>query len=68
MWEWVFDWYNVPYVDPCSDCVNLTTALKRVMRGGGFSFEAPLLVSSYRHRTEPAAREVYLGARCARQP
>ncbi len=25
LWEWVLDWYQTPYVDPCTNCANLAT-------------------------------------------
>ena len=33
VWEWNLDWYATHYVDPCTDCANLTAASYRVRPG-----------------------------------
>jgi formylglycine-generating enzyme required for sulfatase activity len=66
LFEWNLDWYE-PYVDPCMNCANLTTASSRVIRGGIFFFGASHLLPPYR-LLSPARRLYYVGFRCARTP
>lgn len=66
--EWNVDWYNSSYVDPCTDCANLTAALSRVFRGGNFISDGAILVPSYRGDSQPAIRGYSIGLRCARTP
>ena len=35
IWEWNLDWKQT-YVNPCMDCVNLTKATYRIVRGDNF--------------------------------
>jgi formylglycine-generating enzyme required for sulfatase activity len=37
VWEWTLDWYAGTYANPCTDCVNLTDASYRGIRGGSFN-------------------------------
>ena len=56
-------------LNPCMDCVNLTTASLRVIRGVCFvNDDASYLLSSFRLSSGPSARYNYTGARCARTP
>jgi formylglycine-generating enzyme required for sulfatase activity len=67
VWEWNLDWYASPYVNPCTDCANLTPASSQVSRGGGFGSDtADVLVSN--RGAPPTDRVVDVGARCARNP
>jgi formylglycine-generating enzyme len=63
---WNLDWY-APYVDPCADCANLTTASDRVGRGGSLALASFLLPPS-RSSATPATRGYIIGLRCARTP
>jgi formylglycine-generating enzyme len=67
VWEWTLDWYGT-YPNPCNNCANVTSGSGRVIRGGGFSSNASLLLSSYRNDGTPPYRNLYSGARCARTP
>ncbi|WP_437644236.1 formylglycine-generating enzyme family protein [Sorangium sp. So ce362] len=67
MYEWVLDWYTT-YSDECNDCANTISASFRVLRGGGFTDDASLLLSSARSNLVPSFRYSYIGARCARTP
>lgn len=64
MWEWMLDSYG-DYIFPCNDCAQLN-APYRVIRGGGFSYNASTLLSAVRNVNDPADRDSYVGARCAR--
>jgi formylglycine-generating enzyme required for sulfatase activity len=63
--EWVLDfWGELP--QPCSDCVNTTADLERVVRGGYFENDESTVVAAF--RTSSPADFVYraIGFRCAR--
>jgi formylglycine-generating enzyme required for sulfatase activity len=65
--EWVLDWYAT-YTNPCSNCVNLTVASGRVLRGGTFFDVASTLLAAVRNIYTPASRLYNIGARCLRIP
>jgi formylglycine-generating enzyme required for sulfatase activity len=65
--EWVLDW-NAPYVNPCSDCANLTAGGSRLARGGAiFDGIANLRAGSRYHAGPPTDHVGGVGFRCARQ-
>jgi formylglycine-generating enzyme required for sulfatase activity len=65
--EWTLDWYTSPYSPPCVNCAKTSPALtSRVMRGGGFGYDAWSVLSSFRGYFNPLAHYSLLGARCAR--
>lgn len=67
VWEWMFDWYVHPYVNPCVDCAILTgPSPYRVIRGGGYSSDVSALRAAFRSNFVPTSRATYLGARCVR--
>lgn len=66
--EWNLDWYSPCYLEPCTDCANLTQTFGRVFRGGDFSNAAPVLVPPTRNDLSPTYRSVGVGLRCARTP
>jgi len=69
VWEWVLDGFADPYADMnCTNCANLTDVGSRVFRGGGFSFLANNLRTSFRNFVIPTSRQNFLGMRCARRP
>ena len=74
VWEWTLDWYQSSYVDPCSDCANLSSASQRDLRGGGYYAYSGSLLSSFRasgpNRSplDPTTRNAGSGFRCARAP
>ena len=72
VWEWNQDFYVSLYVDPCTDCANLTNASARVQRGGMFNNMTPSYLlpgaAAARDDNPPANRELYAGFRCARTP
>ncbi|HEV3191567.1 MAG TPA: formylglycine-generating enzyme family protein, partial [Polyangiaceae bacterium] len=43
MWQWNLDWY-ASYVDPCTDCADLTASTNRVVRGGNFGNDQAYLL------------------------
>lgn len=67
MYEWNLDWYAT-YVDPCTDCANLTSAPTRVIRGGDFGDDSSSLLPPYRLDGTPTYRSQITGLRCARTP
>jgi formylglycine-generating enzyme required for sulfatase activity len=71
VWEWNLDWYAT-YVDPCTDCADLSAASDRVVRGGGWDIGTSFLLPPYRYGFygffTPSARDLDLGFRCARTP
>jgi formylglycine-generating enzyme required for sulfatase activity len=61
---WNLDWFADNYVDPCTDCVDLTETSSRVFQGGSFrSFLPPNL-----DYDKPTDRSEAVGLRCARSP
>jgi formylglycine-generating enzyme required for sulfatase activity len=64
----VLDWYADPFSPPtCDDCVNTTASSYRVIRGGGWRFNAYSLTAAYRLNYDPANRDHgNVAARCAR--
>ena len=64
--EWALDWY-APYVTPCTNCANLTTASARVIRGGLFNDVATFMRAGFRGGSAPPDfRGSVWGVRCAR--
>jgi formylglycine-generating enzyme required for sulfatase activity len=71
VYEWTLDWY-APYVNPCKDCADLTTAFNRVLRSGDFAGGWPAPQPPTRYNSAPTSRAgsngQSLGFRCARTP
>jgi formylglycine-generating enzyme len=67
VYEWNLDWYGT-YLDPCTDCANLTAATFRVNRGGDWADIASWLLATTRLRDYPQLRNQFYGFRCARSP
>jgi formylglycine-generating enzyme required for sulfatase activity len=65
LWEWTLDWY-ASYVNPCTDCANLSPGHARVFRGGDFYFDVAGMFPSYRDIVAPEASSNLVGLRCAR--
>jgi formylglycine-generating enzyme required for sulfatase activity len=70
VYEWNLDWRDNPYAKPCSDCaiVFQGATTDRVARGGGWVYNAPNLLSSFRNNGAPTGHNYDIGARCARTP
>jgi len=69
LWEWAQDWHRVPYSDTeCVDCADLSAAVARVLRGGGYQLAESDLRTSSRFGYAPIDRDSLFGARCARAP
>jgi sulfatase modifying factor 1 len=66
--QWLMDWSNPTFVDPCTDCAYLTAPpfSHRVIRGGGFSVAAANLFP--RDDADPTNNNSYEGFRCAGAP
>jgi formylglycine-generating enzyme required for sulfatase activity len=68
LYEWNLDWYAT-YVDPCTDCADMTAAADRALRGGDFTNAASSLFASERFGgSTPGNRDFTVGFRCARTP
>jgi sulfatase modifying factor 1 len=65
VWEWVLD-YAGDYPPTCKDCLNTTSALDRLTRGGAFNLAASALLSAYHTSFEPTVHRSNVGFRCAR--
>ena len=65
VWEWMFDWY-AGYVNPCTNCADLTAASVRALRGGSSDAGATSLRAGNRDYKTPSFRYHYIGVRCAR--
>jgi formylglycine-generating enzyme required for sulfatase activity len=64
--EWNLDW-QAPYVNPCTDCANLSSTTSRVTRGGAYYSTSAFLLSA--NRDGPGYPNWnYVGFRCARTP
>lgn len=69
MLEWALDWFATSYVDPCTDCANLSEAFSRVLRGGYFQDGSSRLLPPYRgYNGPPTSRNYAIGVRCSRTP
>lgn len=68
VWEWTLDWYADPYSASCTNCANTTPATGRVVRGGSYSTDATLLLTTYRSNSPPTVRDPTVGIRCSRDP
>jgi formylglycine-generating enzyme required for sulfatase activity len=67
-WEWILDWYGIPYPNPCMDCADTTAATGRVLRGGDLAYGYLYQSSSYRFSNAPGFHGGDYGARCVRSP
>ena len=68
IWEWALDWKNA-YVNPCTDCVSLTKASYRIVRGDNFGGSVNNLVPTVRGGDiAPEGRDSNFGFRCSRAP
>jgi formylglycine-generating enzyme required for sulfatase activity len=68
IWEWNLDWKNA-YVSPCTDCVSLTAAQFRIVRGDNFAGSVANLTPTVRGGDiAPDGRDSNFGVRCARAP
>ena len=69
VWEWVQDWWAVPYAQTtCTDCANLTVggAPYHVLRGGGYTAVSTAFLTTYDRSTGSDSHYPNTGARCAR--
>ncbi len=67
VWQWDLD-VSGAYVNPCSNCANLTTGSARIIRGGSFSSDTSSLLPPNRSDFPAIERSSALGFRCARDP
>jgi formylglycine-generating enzyme required for sulfatase activity len=72
--EWTADWFFAPYQNPCDNCEAIDAAgvgageggPVRVIRGGGFYYQASYLATWSREAISPDSRDDSYGVRCAR--
>jgi sulfatase modifying factor 1 len=66
--EWILDWFNSSFINPCTNCADFDSASSyKVVCGGSFALGAFAQVNSWRDdRTGPATRGSAIGFRCAR--
>jgi sulfatase modifying factor 1 len=67
MLEWNLDW-SAPFVDPCTDCSNMTPASYQVVHGGSYDLSGAFLFPPSRLQNTPVNRSSDVGIRCARTP
>ena len=68
IWEWNLDWKQ-NYVSPCTDCVNLTNASFRIVRGDNFAGVVAKLLPTVRGGDiAPEGSDSNFGFRCSRAP
>jgi formylglycine-generating enzyme len=65
--EWLLDWH-ASYVNPCTDCADLTPSSGREVRGGSFGYNATGLLPTNRASAAPSVRGYGIMFRCARTP
>jgi len=68
VWEWVLDYYQATYPNPCMNCAELTPMTERAARGASWSNPSTLLRSAARNSYFPDMRDTDFGVRCARAP
>lgn len=72
VFEWTIDWWAASYMDPCTDCANLTFGAYRVSRGGSYDDTTSphgVMRTGYRGielMDPPDTRNQRSGVRCAR--
>jgi formylglycine-generating enzyme required for sulfatase activity len=68
--EWTLDSDEPTYINPCTDCAELTAAMHRMVRGGSFAGDATLVRTGYRLHNDlseqPTIPSLFVGVRCAR--
>lgn len=67
VWEWCADWFDdQSYTEsPKEDPTGPESGSNRVLRGGGWSYDAPSCRAAFRGRNSPAGRDFYHGFRLA---
>jgi len=67
VYEWALDYHREELsTDVCVDCLEVTAANERTLRGGAFYGGADLLFAAYRNYAPPNESTSYIGFRCAR--
>jgi len=66
VWEWVQDWYGEYAAEAVTDPQGPAAGASRVIRGGGWNYDARYCRSAFRRRRAPGVRSDYLGFRLLR--
>jgi sulfatase modifying factor 1 len=65
--EWTLDSFAA-FIDPCTDCANLTAGSYQAIRGGAYELISAYLQAEARLQNLPTNRTTDVGFRCARSP
>ena len=68
VWEWVADWYADYPSGRVTDPQGPSSGTRRIIRGGGWGYDAPDCRSGSRGTGPPTSRSGYVGLRLARTP
>jgi formylglycine-generating enzyme required for sulfatase activity len=64
VWEWCWDWYDtISAVETVTDPPGAASGAARVIRGGGWYFNAPFCAVSFREIVAPSIRDYVIGFR-----
>jgi sulfatase modifying factor 1 len=69
VFQWLLDtgFLGTNFVNPCTDCADLTTAQSRYARGGSYRDDAGLMRTGSRSSFDATVRADVFGGRCARR-
>jgi formylglycine-generating enzyme required for sulfatase activity len=66
VWEWCNDWYDTYPTGSVTDPGGPSTGSNRVLRGGGWYYNAQTCRSAYRYYNSPGYRNLHIGLRLSR--
>ena len=66
VWEWCYDYYDTYPTGSVTDPVGPSSSSSRVVRGGGWNYNASLSRSAERHYNTPNIRNEHMGLRLLR--
>ncbi len=71
VWEWTLDTLEVPFINPCNDCAQLSDTGSRIIHGGAFDAPSASLRSANISAGPDSGSDLRapnVGVRCARSP